>query len=249
MEDTLRYIMDIGEQMLINGAEVYRVEDSVKRMCTAMGAKRTDVFIITSNMVTTVYTKDDASFTQSRRIFASGTDIERLHRLNALSRKICAQHLSLEEIRLEYEDILNCKQYPFCFQCVACAMIAGSFTLFFGGTYPEALISLIIGVLVKFVVRFTEYALMNKIFAKFICTFLASAIAYGAVRMGWIYSIDSIIIGNIMVLIPGIGLTNALRDLFTGDSIAGILRTVEAVLSALAIAAGYFLFTCTLGGL
>ena len=59
-------------------------------------------------------------------------------------------------------------------------------------------------------------------------------------KLGIITSVDNVIIGNIMTLIPGLGLTNALRDLFTGDSIAGLLRTIEAVLIALAIAAGYF---------
>ena len=58
---------------------------------------------------------------------------------------------------------------------------------------------------------------------------------------GLIRHIDSVIIGNIMTLIPGVGLTNAFRDLFTGDSMTGILRTVEAVLMALAIAAGYII--------
>jgi len=72
-------------------------------------------------------------------------------------------------------------------------------------------------------------------------------LSFFAVKFGWITSVDKIIIGNIMTLIPGIGLTNALRDLFTGDSIAGLLRSIEAVLTALAIAAGYFL-VAVLGG-
>ena len=71
--------------------------------------------------------------------------------------------------------------------------------------------------------------------------------AFLSVKIGWIADVDKVIIGNIMSLIPGIGLTNALRDLFTGDSIAGLLRSIEAVLTALAIAAGYFLVT-VLGG-
>ena len=71
--------------------------------------------------------------------------------------------------------------------------------------------------------------------------------AFLAVKIGVIEKVDKIIIGNIMTLIPGIGLTNAIRDLFTGDSIAGLLRSIEAVLIALAIAAGYFL-VAVLGG-
>ena len=77
---------------------------------------------------------------------------------------------------------------------------------------------------------------------------MATLIAFLAVKLSLVPNVDKIIIGNIMSLIPGIGLTNALRDLFTGDSIAGILRVVEAVLTALAIAAGYFIVS-VLGGI
>ena len=66
--------------------------------------------------------------------------------------------------------------------------------------------------------------------------------------MHWIQDVDKVLIGNIMLLIPGISFTNALRDLFVGDSIAGLLRTVEAILLALAIGAGYFLFVWLMGG-
>ena len=89
--------------------------------------------------------------------------------------------------------------------------------------------------------------LCHKIFGKFFSAVVATFLAFLAVKLGWIADVDKVIIGNIMTLIPGIGLTNALRDLFTGDSIAGLLRSIEAVLTALAIAAGYFL-VAVLGG-
>ena len=87
----------------------------------------------------------------------------------------------------------------------------------------------------------SEKIIPNKVFSKFIAAVVNTLLATFAVGYGLIASPDMVIIGNIMTLIPGIGLTNALRDLFTGDSIAGLLRTVEAALTALAIAAGYFL--------
>ena len=249
MKELLSCVLDIGEQMLLCGAEVHRVEDSVKRMCYAFGATRVDVFIITSTMITTVYNQEHMPFTQTRRITGTGTDIERLHKLNALSRRICSKQMTIQEIRGEIEEILKTKCYPFWLECVSCALIAGAFTLFFGGTLIEALVSLVVGTLIKLVLRFTEFALMNAVFAKFLCTFLASVLAFGAMKAGVIGNIDKVMIGNIMSLIPGIGLTAAMRDLFTGDSIAGLLHTFDAVMTALAIAAGYFLFTCTLGGL
>jgi uncharacterized membrane protein YjjB (DUF3815 family) len=89
---------------------------------------------------------------------------------------------------------------------------------------------------------FCDKIAINKIFAKFISCFFATLIAFVSLWLKIVSSVDAIIIGNIMVLIPGIGLTVALRDLFTGDSLTGILRLIEAVLTAIAIALGYVLF-------
>jgi len=248
MKESLNCAMNIGEQMLLCGAEVHRVEDSIRRMCSAFGAARTDVFIITSSMVATVYTDDGETYTQTRRINGGGTDMERLHRLNELSRRICSSSLTPAQIGEEFGRILQCRPYPFALECLSYAVIAGAFTLFFGGNLTEAFISLIVGCLMRFVVAIADRSVINRIFAKLIASFSASVLAYIAVGAGIIPNIDKVIIGNIMTLIPGIGLTNALRDLFVGDSIAGCLRLIDVALTALAIAAGYFLCAFMMGG-
>lgn len=247
MEKLLACAMDIGEEMLVSGAEVHRVEESVKRMCNSFGVERTDVFIITSSMIVTVYTQDGKSFTQTKRILSSSTDFEKLHLLNNLSRKICSQKLDEKQIRQELENIANRKTYPFWLECLSYSVIAGAFTLFFGGNLTEMAVSLVIGAVVRFSILFSDKTINNKVFSKFLSSVIATILAFAAVKIGIIQNVDKVIIGNIMSLIPGIGLTNALRDLFTGDSIAGILRTIEAVLIALAIAVGYF-FVAVIGG-
>ena len=235
MERLLTCAMDIGEQLLISGAEVHRVEESICRMCAAFGFTRTDVFIITSSMVVTAY-DDNTPYTQTRRITAATVDIEKIHRLNSLSRQICAQPMTETEIRQALAKAVDCKHYSFWVELLC-----------YGGTAIESLISLLVGFIVRMGISLCNKAVPGNIFAKFFSAVVATALAYGAVRLGWIEKVDMIIIGNIMTLIPGIGLTVALRDLFTGDSIAGLLRTIEAVLTALAIAAGYFL-VAALGG-
>lgn len=247
MEKLLACAMDIGEQMLISGAEIYRVEESIRRMCTSFGASRTDVFIITSNMMATVYTPDGRSFTQTRRIVSSATDYERLHHLNRLSRRICEEKLSEEEIRTELEGAVNCRTYPFWLECLAYSGTAGAFTLFFGGDLLELAVSLVAGLVVRFCLLLTEKTISGKIFSKFFSAAIATLIAYLGVKLTLIGDVDKVIIGNIMTLIPGVGLTNALRDLLVGDSVSGLLRIIEAILTAIAIAAGFFLVS-VLGG-
>ena len=59
---------------------------------------------------------------------------------------------------------------------------------------------------------------------------------------------DKIIIGDIMLLIPGIPMTNAVRDILVGDTISGIMRLVETLLWAGALACGFMAAIFIIGG-
>ena len=54
-----------------------------------------------------------------------------------------------------------------------------------------------------------------------------------AVRIGLGHRADLISIGNIMLLIPGIAFTNSLRDLFSGDTITGLIRWYESCVAGI----------------
>jgi uncharacterized membrane protein YjjP (DUF1212 family) len=83
---------------------------------------------------------------------------------------------------------------------------------------------------------------------RFLCSLLNSALAFTCLRLSLIPTVDYVVIGNIMLLIPGIALTNSLRDMISGDIISGLLRFLDAILVAAAIAAGYILAAQLLGG-
>ena len=101
----LYHVLDIGQYMLQSGGEVSRVEDSIRRLCLAFGAERADVFTITSSIVVTIYSPSFGAVTQTRRVTGQQYDLNRLEKLNQLSRRICAEHLSLEETRRALEEI------------------------------------------------------------------------------------------------------------------------------------------------
>ena len=247
MRELLSCAMDIGEEMLISGAEVHRVEDSMNRICTALGAVRTDCFIITSSMVITVHSSDDRAYTETRRIKLLGTDYDKLDRLNALSRRICETGMTCSEIRDSLAHIRSGKAYPYCLQCAAYAVIAAAFTAFFGGDIAQILVSCAVGAVIRLVVSLSDLTIRNIIFSKFVSSLSVTVLSYLFLWIGLVSRVDEIIIGNIMLIIPGLGFTNALRDLFTGDSIAGALRSLEAAISAASIAAGYVLFVFVSG--
>ena len=110
-EQLLTCALDIGEQMLISGAEVGRVETAIRFICTAYGCARTDVFTITSSIVVTVHDTDGSHATQTRRITGTQTDLTRLHRLNDLSREICATRPDYDTVQRKIQNI--CKDRRF----------------------------------------------------------------------------------------------------------------------------------------
>lgn len=248
MEKVLTTAINIGEQMLLCGGEVHRVEVSLKRICTALGAVKVDAFIILSLIMVTVVDDNGQSFTQTRQISNIGTDMERLHKLNDLSRRICNEELDLDIINKEFNEILTSKTYPFPLTCLAYSVVSSCFAVFFGGGIKDFIIAFVIGVIIGVIVKILDSFGVNRIFNKFLSSFIASALAFLAVMIGVVSGVDKVMIGVIMTLIPGVGFTNAMRDLFVGDSISGLLRTIEAVLFALSIAAGYVAAAWIFGG-
>lgn len=242
-------VMEIAQQMTVAGAEIHRVEESVTRICTAYGAVRTDVFATTSHIIVSVELADGNVLTQSRRMRSNSTDIEKLDKLNSLARDITATAPSCEEVRRRLDEITAMRPYPAWAQILFFGVIAGSFCLFFGGwNVTECVVAIVIALISGALTQLVAHFTVNKVLGRFLCSFLACALAFAATKWGLIATPDNAIIGNIMTLIPGVGLTNSLRDLFTGDTITGILRSIEAVLLAAAIACGYVLTVFLFGG-
>lgn len=237
----LSRVLDIGQLMLQSGGEVSRVEDSIRRLCVAFGAERADVFSITSSIIVTISSPAYGTLTQTRRVAGADYDLTRLEQLNQLSRRICSQQMSLEEMEQALKEIGSGRGYSFRVQVVAWALVSASFSLFFGGSAMDAAASAVVGVFLKFFDRVLRRVEVNSLLSALLSSVVGGALAAVLVRLGLGESVDMISIGNIMLLIPGIALTNSLRDMFSGNTMTGMLRFLEAIIKALVIAFGFAL--------
>ena len=247
-QQILSCALDVGEQMLISGAEVSRVELAISMICKAYGCGRADVFIITSSMILTIEDKDGNHATQTRRLTGTATNLDKLHELNALSRQICAETPGYEQVQQKLRAICQNQSYPLWLQALASGLIAFAFTVFFGGIWSDGFVAFFLGLGLRFLTGLLQKVAANQIIVNVIAAFVLSVCTIALVRCGLGRDMDKILIGNIMLLIPGIALTNSLRDLISGDIITGLLRFLDAVLVAAAIAAGYILAAHFLGG-
>ena len=240
-ENRLTLALDIGERMLRCGAEIGRVEDTLRRICSAFGAERVDVFTITSGIVVTAMVPGAGAVTQTRRIRDTRSDFCRLDRLNALSRRICEAGMAENDIRAALEGIDAAPVYPLAAQLGFYALISAAFSLFFGGSWQDAAAAAVIGVLLRLAQGVFHRLGTNPFLESVLCSFAGGLAAGAAARLGPALHADRIAIGNIMLLIPGIALTNAIRDMFAGDLISGLLRFAEALLLAVTVALGFVL--------
>lgn len=240
--------LDIGEGMLKCGAEVHRVENVIERICYAYGAAHVEVFAITSLIVASVRMKDNGYSSQIRRLYGSSYSFSRLEDLNALSRRICAETPALEEVDEMIRAVKARRIYSFWLYLLGGCGSAAAFTLFFGGNWRDFLVAFFLGaVVIAIDWRLPTY--INQLVKLFITAFVAGGLAYLSVYLGIGTHVDSIIIGTIMLFIPGLAFGNALRDLLWGDIMAGIMKTVQACLSALMIAFGFMLAAMLMGEL
>ena len=199
-------------------------------------------------MILTVQDKDGNYGTQTRRITGTVTDLSKLHKLNSLSRRVCAQTPDYQEVQRQLKDICEEKPYPVWLQVLGGGLIAFSFAVFFGGSWLDGFVAFFLGMGLRLLTQLLQRTASNQIIVNVIASFALSVATLLLVRGGLGHDANKILIGNIMILIPGIALTNSLRDLISGDIITGLLRLLDAVLVAAAIAAGYILAAHMLGG-
>lgn len=247
--ELLHALMDLGELMLVSGGEVKRVEDTITRMGVASGAARMNVFVITSSIVVTMEDPDGCEYTETKRVLMSTANhFRRLEQLNQLSRSFCSRPCTAAVLHERIEEIRNQKEKIF-WLYFGSVMGAAAFAIFFGGTLVDGIASGLMGLFASLLVSYLEPYCPNAVSFNLLTSFLCG---FGICLLGRAIPglhADMIMIGDIMLLIPGIPMTNSIRDVLVGDTISGTLRLTESMVRAAVIAAGFMLAIMAAGRL
>jgi len=239
--------LDIGEGILRSGGEINRVENTIERVCRAYGAKHVEVFTINSLIVAAMRLEDESYSNQIRRVISESTNLCRLERLNALSRKICREKTPIDEALALVKETKDAKPYSAIISLLGAMLGAAAFTIFFGGNVFDALSAAIIGMIIR-LIDINRPSYLNKMASTVICSFIGGMLSYLITIVGLGSNVDMIMIGTIMLLAPGAYFGYALRDLLFGDFLAGSLKVVQAILLAAMIALGFSLSILIMGG-
>ncbi|QQY78746.1 uncharacterized membrane protein YjjP (DUF1212 family) [Keratinibaculum paraultunense] len=227
-----------GKIMLKNGAETYRVEDTIERICKSrMNIKYADAFVTPTGIFVSLEYEEEM-MTYLIRVKNIKIDLNKIDLVNQFSRDFVNSNMSPSEGIDKLKKINKIKNYSsktkVLFGSLACAF----FSLLFGGTIMDFLSTYIISLIVLITINKIDKFKMTFFLNNFIGASLASFLSLASTTIGFGENMDIIIIGSIMALVPGVAITNAIRDTISGDFISGLSRGMEAVFSALAIAFG-----------
>ena len=230
--------LDIGENIIRCGGESYRIEDTIERICSAYGAEHTDVFALPSLVIASIRMSDGTTASQVRRVYKTSNNMYKLDEMNSISRDVCSGKISLEEVEEKIHSALHNKPFPKYLSIVGGVLSAGAFAVFFGGNLWDALAAAIAGFFVSVMNR-QKINMINKMLYTVAQAFVGAICGLLLVHFGIGQNIDMVMIGTIMLMIPGLSFGNAVRDLLFGDTVSGIIQLVQAILTAVMVAFGY----------
>lgn len=231
-------ILDIGESMLISGAENYRIEDSLYRMCRSYGFVKYDVFVIPSNIQITVETENGDIITQVRHIENADIDFDQLDYMNNLCQYVCSHTPDEEELQKKYQEVKNRPPQHPAAKYFAGVMGGTGFAVFFGCNFKDAIVAVIVSLMIVVVGKWLEKREGNLFVYNTILSFLSEVIIVLSVRNGFADHPERIMIGIVMLLISGLSTTNGIREILQKDYISGFINIMNSILGAAGIAVG-----------
>ena len=237
-----------GMILLESGAETYRVEDTMTRICKAYGADVVDAYA-TPTMILISFSIDGELVHNIKRTSIKSVDLTKVDKVNDISRRVSSKHMSLNELMSCLDELDHVKLYPYWLQILGAAMSTFGFGLFFGGSLKDSLCAFILGALLKMFLIVLNRIEFNAFFTNLLGGSFVTIGAFGCLALGICDSLDIVIISSIMLLVPGLAVTNAIRDSVSGDLFSGLARTTEAIFIAVAIALGSGIVFALLGGM
>lgn len=232
--------LDVAQGLLENGDSVNHVEETIRRICRAYGGEHVETFVISSLILASVRMADGSYSLQIRRVYDSVNNIARLEHFNAFSRHLCAETPDCAAAQQMLKAVKAKRPYPVWIPVAGSALGASSFAMFFGGSFRDALAGAVVGLVLGWLIQ-RRSAKINALAKTLILSFIAGLLACLSVLVGLGQNVDMVVIGSIMLLVPGLAFGNALRDLLGGDILTGMLKTVQSCLTAVLIACGYSL--------
>jgi uncharacterized membrane protein YjjP (DUF1212 family) len=237
-DEVLLLAADSARIVLESGGETYRAEETAGAFASSLGGVEVECFAMPTGIVMSFVGPDGRIHSIMRRVGARSLNFGRIALIETLSRDLYSGRLDYEGAAAALDGIERLAERPLAISLLAAAAGTGFFTLFFGGAWNDALVAAIIGALLSRMVRYLARRRISDFFTNLVGGAFIVLVTLAAARFGIASSADLTIIGAAMYLVPGVAITNAIRDTISGDLVAGVARSADAFMAAAGISIG-----------
>ena len=223
-----------GRLLIENGSNMERVNDTLSRMARSAGLRDFQAFTtVTGIVVGTI----DEPHAQVITIRHRKNNLSKIADVNEVSRELARRKIDLPQAfaKLKKIDRQKVSRWQNWYESLAAAVLSGALMIVFTGNIIDSWAGFIAGGIgygaFSYLLRKFKMQYLGDVCSSLIIGLLAVIF----VKLHWANNINDIIIGAVMPLVPGVPLTNAARDLVSGNLISGPTRGIEAILTAVSI--------------
>ena len=234
----LNLALDVGEIMLTSGAETHRVGDRMERILSYNKKNSSEVFVTRTGLFVSINPDEKGSYSKLKRIQNRSVNLEKVSLANSISRDFVDGKITIDEAFEKINEIQVLPQKPWSTLLVCYTIVSCAFTFMFNGSIYDSICSLIVGFFTGVMILVLGKYNVSTFLSSFFGGGIIAALALFFYGIGFGNEYSKIIIGCLMPLVPGVAITNAIRDIMAGDYLSGTSRMVEAFLVAVAVAGG-----------
>ena len=242
-EKVLDLAMKVGIGILSSGGAVSRVETAVDRICTAYGVEEVSCAAFPSMVIASIKLSDGHEHSLLKRVPSISNNLSLLEKYNQLSRDICREKYPPDQSLQKVAELANSKTRNMWVTIVGAGLVSSIYSLFFGGDFADIIPGFIVAFLMAGFNELLSKRSLNVYATLFVLSLFGGVLGISVCKLCVLCGLkchgSMVIIGSIMILIPGLMLTNAVRDLFTGDIMSGSFQIINALLLTAVIVAGY----------
>lgn len=237
-KEVMELALQAGHILLENGAEIFRVEETMERICKHYGVQSSNEFVLSNGIFVTAGNEKEKFYAKVQHIPVSGTHLDRVTAVNQLSREIEEGKYTVSQAMEEIKRIKNMPDKRKIVQILASGTGSAAFCYLFGGNIRDSLVAFIAGIVLYVYVLQISSPHLSKIVGNIGGGLIVTVLCSVMDLLGIGEHLNYMIIGSIMPLIPGVAFTNAIRDVADGDYISGAVRMLDALLVFMCIAIG-----------
>lgn len=230
-----------GKIMIESGSDMQRVDDTLKRIAKNAGIVQPKIFETTTGIMMSI---PRYNMTQIEPIEKRTIDLEKVARVNELSRAFQDHKITLSEM---HENLLalsiSSPFFAFGWQLISAMLISGTLDIMYGASWLDFLPTMIASAIGFMLMAFISKTFKLRFVSEFVSAVAIGAVSIFMVQHGFGKDIGLVIVGALMPLVPGVPITNAVRDLLAGHILSGLARGAEAILVASALGLGIAIIT------